>query len=67
MLSSKKAEEIHNARLHSVKKLLRDYRSFNDYSDGAIYDSSQADDDLDLQDLLNLMENKYDVSVDVIK
>jgi predicted DNA-binding protein YlxM (UPF0122 family) len=58
----------HNKKRANVKLLLRNYRSLSEHSEGAIYDAAQAENDLDLIGVLDLMKSgRESIGIDSIR
>ena len=63
----KTVEAQQDMRLHNTKMLLENYRDFKTYSMQAIYDAEQAEDTIDILDLMWSPGNKVEIQVDSIK
>jgi len=53
-------QENRDKRLYNTRLLMEKYRGMVKYSESAVYDASQLEDDLDLQTLLDIMGCSYD-------
>ncbi len=53
-------QENRDKRLYNTRLLMEKYRGMVKYSESAVYDAAQLEDDLDLQTLLDIMGCSYD-------